>query len=82
MGKLSERRQGARINIPPSTQVQCEIDESAACRGLIVFPINSTPNLIITLYIIMHFCATVHLFKHTPGTETDHDIVHLLLEFE
>ena len=66
MGKLSQQWQRARINITPSTlQVQCEIDESAAHCCLIVSSISLEPDLSITLSIITHFCATVHLLKHT-----------------
>ncbi|TNN52932.1 hypothetical protein EYF80_036870 [Liparis tanakae] len=62
MGKLSTRWPRARSNTTPSTrQVQFKIDESAAHCSLIVFDINSTANLSITLYIIMHFCGAVHL---------------------
>lgn len=78
MGKLSKLWHRARINITPSTlQVQHKIDESAAHYCLIDFTVLS-----ITLCIITHFCASVHLFTLTHTTETDHCTVHLWQEYE
>lgn len=72
MGELSKQWHSARTNITPSTlQVQCKIDESAAHCCLIVITINLMSNLSITLYIIIHFCATVHLLKHTDTRDWD-----------
>lgn len=83
MGKLSKQWQSARINTTHSTlEVQHKIEASAAHHSLNVFTTSVKPNVSIGLYIIIRFCVTVHLLKHTQcicDVTLNNTVFHLIL---